>query len=112
MGGLYVREKRLKELEAEVERLRQNLDNIENHFLDVSRENERLRANFDCAECMQPEVDELKRRVTRLRKVVNWLRGANHENALYGPDSHDHGDDVKTCTQWECQRARAVLEEK
>jgi uncharacterized coiled-coil DUF342 family protein len=52
------------------------------------------------------ERDALKLRVTRLRKAVNWLRGANHDNP-----GHDPGPS-SDCDVWECQRAKAVLDEE
>lgn len=53
------------------------------------------------------EADNLRLRVQngRLRKAVNWLRGANHDG------SEAHLGTVDACDVWECQRARDVLEE-
>jgi hypothetical protein len=43
----------------------------------------------------------------RLRKAVNWLRGACHT-----PDeSEGHWGTVDECDVWECQRARDILAE-
>jgi hypothetical protein len=58
----------------------------------------------------EDEVEELKRRVSRLRKSVVWLRGACHNESLH--PSHTHHDPIQDCMGWECQRARAVLEEE
>jgi predicted RNase H-like nuclease (RuvC/YqgF family) len=82
-GALF---KRIHELEAEVERLREQMEMLRRGFDDERAENERL-----------------QRQVGRLRKAVVWLRGALHDEAHEG--FHDD------CEVWECQRARAVLEE-
>jgi hypothetical protein len=53
-------------------------------------------------------IEKLERRVTRLRKAIVWLHGALH----YHEDNPGHHDSAEECTVWECQRARAVLEEE
>ncbi len=50
-------------------------------------------------------IEELKRRNGRLRKSVNWLRGALHDESPFHHGSHD------TCRAWECIRARVILRE-
>jgi hypothetical protein len=56
------------------------------------------------------ERDALKLRVTRLRKAVNWLRGACHDESIKSSQAHHFN--VEMCSGWECQRAKAVLDEE
>jgi DNA repair exonuclease SbcCD ATPase subunit len=67
---------------------------------------ERLRNLYDQADLARAQ---LERRVTRLRKAVNWLRGALHDEVCRTSGSTRSVDE---CGTWECQRARAVLEEE
>lgn len=62
-------------------------------------------------EALMRDLDDAKRRVTRLRKAVNWLRGANHDahkRFNFGTKLWETPDE---CMVWECQRAREILAE-
>jgi hypothetical protein len=109
--------KMLDEKDQENERLRNELRQL--GFSEIAAgevvdrenlalENERLRNLYDQADLARAQ---LELRVTRLRKAVNWLRGALHDGEGWDDNVHHHGT-VDECTQWECQRARAVLEEE
>jgi hypothetical protein len=72
------------------------------------RELERLRNLYDQADLARAQ---LELRVTRLRKAVVWLRGAFHDEVCNFADP-ERPLPLDKCDTWECQRARAVLEEE
>jgi hypothetical protein len=114
-------EKRTKfSLSTELERLRAELEETtkkgarENHeewgekWRSTAQEVERLRNLYDQADLARAQ---LELRVTRLRKAVNWLRGAFHDEVCNFADP-ERPLPLDKCDTWECQRARAVLEEE
>jgi flagellin-specific chaperone FliS len=106
---MYEDEVELREkLGAEVERLDGIIVGLVKQLDEEGNENERLRNLYDQADLGRAQ---LELRVTRLRKAVNWLRGALHDGEGWDDNVHHHGT-VDECTQWECQRAKAVLEEE
>jgi predicted nuclease with TOPRIM domain len=102
------------EANAEVKRLQARAENLHGLYNKLEQQVERLQAKFErTRDALQQEVElraEKERRITRLRKAVNWLRGAYHD-ALNDDVPLHHGS-VDDCDVWECQRARAVLEEE
>ncbi len=59
---------------------------------------------IDLANDYKGTIQRVESELGRLRKAVTWLVGALHDDANHeGP--HDE------CMEWECQRARTVLEE-
>jgi chromosome segregation ATPase len=133
---------RVEDAEKLIEILRHSDDSIHKAASDnaerankAEAENESLRAEVAEAKenwCPKAERDNALQEVerlhavieddilhyTRLRKAVNWLRGALHDLGLEYEqqfkelnDTGHHGT-VDDCEQWECQRARAVLEEE
>ena len=125
-------------LETEVERLLAQLVVEDERNERCALENERLRARettryVQLIEALgrvgvEPSLEEwhegltivrrLRARNGRLRKAVNWLRGALHEETHKGARLYneygtqlDHVPTVDDCEVWECQRAREILAE-
>jgi hypothetical protein len=94
---------------GEWERLRAQVklgEHIAHDLMLTQQEVERLRNLYDQADLARAQ---LELRVTRLRKAVNWLRGALHQEAHIRDGVSDN---PYICEVWECQRARGVLEEE
>lgn len=95
-------------LHHEVKRLRAEVEGYKTWNADLRNENERLRAGTDHAneDCVPKwEYERLRAQVGRLRKAVTWLMGALHE------ETHERDIIIPDCMEWECQRARVVLDD-
>jgi hypothetical protein len=86
---------KIQRLEAANKRLREGWDAESLKVLACGREQQRLML----------ENERLRAQVSRLRKAVNWLRGSLHGQV------HPEHVLLDACDKWDCQRARAILED-
>jgi chromosome segregation ATPase len=113
--------KREAELTSEVKSVRFELakkpwtwaNDAEMEYKTLTEEVERLREENGRLEVAH---DHNIRRISRLRKAVNWLRGALHDESpnhvWYKGKTGMERVSVDDCDIWECQRARALLDEE